>query len=106
MAKTKDRLFDEIVETRIALDAEQDMKDALVDMLRSWKDFKDGRGTGGKSKHQHFTSGYKPWQHCIFGSEFQQRPINPLIYRGPISALSSSGFCSAKSSELMSAVSL
>ena len=54
MAKTEDSLFDEIIETRIApdgtldaslkRDAEQDMKDALADMLRSWKDFKDANG--------------------------------------------------------------
>ena len=51
MAKTEDSLFDEIVETRITPDgrveaslkpdAEQEMEDALADMLRSWKDFKD-----------------------------------------------------------------
>ena len=54
MAKTEDSLFDEIIETRIAPDgtveasfkpdAEQDMKDALAHMLRSWKDFEDANG--------------------------------------------------------------
>jgi len=54
MAKTEDSLFDEIVETRIALDgtleaslkpdAEQEMEDAVADMVRSWKEFKDANG--------------------------------------------------------------
>ena len=51
MAKTEDSLFDEIVETSIAregtleaslkTDAEQEMEDAVADIVRSWKDFKD-----------------------------------------------------------------
>jgi len=54
MAKTEGSLFDEIIETRIAPDgtletslkpdAEQEMNDAVADMMRCWKDFKDANG--------------------------------------------------------------
>jgi hypothetical protein len=54
MAKTEDSLFDEIVETRIATDgtleaglkpdAEQEIENAVADMMRSWRDFKDANG--------------------------------------------------------------
>jgi hypothetical protein len=52
--ETVDSMFDEIVETRIApdgtldaslkSDAEQEMEDAVADIVRSWKDFKDANG--------------------------------------------------------------
>jgi hypothetical protein len=51
MAKTEDSLFDEMVETRIApdgtleaglkSDAEQEMENAVADMARSWREFRD-----------------------------------------------------------------
>ena len=69
MAKTEDSLFDEIIETRIAPegtleaslkpDAEQEMEDAVADMVRSWKDFKDANGD-----YPIAVWGYKWWK-CL-----------------------------------------
>jgi hypothetical protein len=53
--KTVDSMFGEIVETKIssdgklevvalAPDAEQEKEDAVADMVKSWKDFKDANG--------------------------------------------------------------
>lgn len=69
MAKTEDSLFDEIVETRIAPDgtleaglkpdAEQEIENAVADMMRSWRDFKDANGD-----YPIAVWGYKWWK-CL-----------------------------------------
>jgi len=52
--ETVDSMFDEVIETRIAPDgkleaslkpdAEQEVENAVADMIRSWRDFKDANG--------------------------------------------------------------
>lgn len=69
MAKTVDSLFDEIVETRIAPDGmleaslkpdpEQEIENAVADIVRSWKDFKDANGD-----YPIAVWGYKWWK-CL-----------------------------------------
>jgi hypothetical protein len=64
-----DNLFDEIIETRIAPDgtleaglkpdAEQEMEDAVADIVRSWKEFKDANGD-----HPIAVWGYQWWR-CL-----------------------------------------
>jgi len=52
--ETVDSMFAEVIETRIAPDgkleaslkpdAEQEVENAVADMIRSWRDFKDANG--------------------------------------------------------------